>query len=261
MKQLFFKSATALALLSSAAVAQQSASSLTGTYVFSEEGTGGSQAIASIATLSFTSSGMVSGTEISHSPGTTLMSSLQGNYSLNTDGTGSLSMIAQTMPSDGSDPVASNVNYQLLAPRSGAIDTLRTDNGFFTIGHLSSAAAAGLPKGSFALAEHGNGSAFAGLGIVNLDGASALSGSEHVESIGFNVVNILTGSYAMASNGFGSLTMSTPVTDIFGSVSSSTMNYAFVVGVDQIYAIRTDNNSAALSTLSALQPASVFRFQ
>jgi len=252
MKQFFFKATAAFAILSSAVFAQQSAQTLTGTFVFSEEGTGGTQPIASIALLTFTNGGMVSGTELTHSPGSTLQSSLQGSFTLNNDGTGAVSLLATTMPTDGSDPVSFMVNYQLIAQKSGTITALRTDNGFFTIGHLSKAAPAGLPKGAFAFAEHGNGAAFAGLGIVTLDGANALTGTERVEALGSSLVSALTGSYAIGANGFGTMAIMSPATDVFGNITSTPMNYAFVVGADQIFAIRTDNNAAALATLSSL---------
>jgi hypothetical protein len=48
------------------------------------------------------------------------------------------------------------------------------------------------------------------------------------------------------------LTLSTQVTDIFGNVSTASSNYSFVAGADQIYAIQTNNNSAAVATLSPL---------
>ena len=143
-------------------------------------------------------------------------------------------MIAQTVPSRGSDPVISNVNYQLLSPRSGAIDAIRIDNGFFTIGHISLAAAAGTLKGAFVLAEHGNVTPFPGLGVLSLDGANAISGSERVETVGVNVVNTLTGNYAVGSDGFGSLTLMTSSTAIYGNLSNSTSNYVFLTGVDQV---------------------------
>lgn len=254
MKKFLLTLTLAFALLSSAAIAQQTSVSLSGAYIFSEEGSGVSQPIASIAILNFMSGGTVAGMEISRSPGTTAKNSLQGTYVLATDGTGSLALTAQTMPTDGSDPVVSNVNYQLISPRSGPIDAIRTDNGFFTIGHLSLAAPASPLKGSFVFAEHGNGTPFAGLGELNLDGNNALSGFERVETVGFNVVNKVTGNYSVGSDGFGSFTLNIPSTDINGNVSNSAANYVFVSAVDQVYAIRTDANTAAVSTLSALLP-------
>ena len=146
---------------------------------------------------------------------------------LNTDGSGSLSTTAQTMPADGSGPVVTNVNYQLLSPRSGAIDAIRA----------------------------GNGMPYAGLGLLSLDGTNAISGSERVETVGVNAVNNVTGNYAVGSDLFGSLTLNTPFSDMDGNVSYSTANYVFVAGVDQVIAIRTGANSAAVSTLSARQPA------
>ena len=251
MKKLFPKLTLAFAVLSSAANAQQTSAPLSGTYIFSEEGSGSSQPIASIAILNFMSGGTVAGMEISRSPGTTAKTSLQGTYVLNTDGAGSLALTAQTMPTDGTAPVTSNLNYQLLSPGSGPIDAIRTDNGFFTIGRLSLKAQASPLKGSFVFAEHGNGTPFAGLGELNLDGTNTLSGSERVESLGFNVVNSVTGNYSVGSDGFGSFTLNIPSTDINGNVSNSAANYVFVSGVDQVYAIRTDANTAAISTLSA----------
>ena len=211
-----------------------------------------SQPIASVAILNFMSGGTVAGTQISRTPGSTVKSSLQGTYTLNNDSTGSLTLTAQTMPADGSDPVMSNINYQLLSPRSGAIDAIRTDNGIFTIAHISLKSTSAL-KGAFILSEHGNGTPYAGLGVLNLDGANAITGSERVETVGVNVVNSLTGNYAVGSDGFGSLTLNVPFTDINGNVSSSAANYLFVAGVDQVFAIRTDANTAVVSTLSALQ--------
>ena len=162
-------------------------------------------------------------------------------------------MTATTMPADGSDPYFFSVNYQLILPtvKSRAINAIRTDNGYFTIAKLVPAAPAGTLKGSFLFSEHGNGAPYAGLGLLTLDGTNGIAGYERVESIGVNGVNSVTGNYTVASDGFGTFSLNVSSVDINGSAIVATTNYIFVNGVDQVYAIRTDANSAFISNLTA----------
>jgi len=251
MKHFSFALTAALAILS-CAFAQQNTQTLSGTYVFSEEGSGVTQPMASVAILNFMTGGTVAGTRVWRSPGSSYKSSLQGTYSLNSDGAGALALTATTIPTDGSDPVTVNVNYQLLVSKTRNINAIRTDNGFFTIAQLSPAATIGSLKGAFVFSEQGNGSPYAGLWLLNLDGTNGITGSLRVQTVGVNVACNLTGNYALASDGFGTLTLNIPATDLDGNVSFTPANYIFVAGMNQVFAIRTDATTATISTLTAL---------
>ncbi len=252
MKSLLF-SVLAVAVASPMVFAQQNTQTLTGSYVFYEEGSGVTQPIAAIAIINFTSGGSVLGTKYWRSPGNSYKSSLLGTYSTNSDGTMTLSMVGTTLPTDGSDPIICNLNYQLLAPKSSSstISAIRTDNGYFTIAKLIPTAAAGPLKGSFLFSEHGNGAPYAGLGALTLDGGGNLAGSERVQSIGVNTVYAITGTYSMGTDGFGTFTLNVPSTDLDGNQIVTQTSYIFVRGIDQIYAIRSDANSAFISNIFA----------
>ena len=249
----FINMTAAFAILSSVAFAQPMDQSLSGTFVLAEEGSGVSQPVASIAILNFASGGTVMGTQLLRGPGTTVKNNVQGTYLLNSDGTGSLALTSQTMATEDSQSIVTSINYQLRGSKTRGIAAIRTDPGLFTIALLSPAAAAGPIKGGFILAERANGVAYAGLGILSFDGTNAVAGSERVASVGSNVVNNLTGTYAVGSDGFGTLTLSVPATDADGNTSYTTANYVFVAGANQIFAIRTDAGTAFVSTLTAMQ--------
>ena len=254
MKQFFLSIAT-LGMFSSAASAQPGVQPMSGTFVLAEEGSGVSQPIASIAILNFASGGTVAGVQIQRSPGSTLKLNAIGTYSLNNDGTGTLALTltGQAVPPEGVDPFVGSASYHLRWAKGRGVAALRMDTGLFTIGSLSPAADAGLPKGGFIFAERGNGSPYAGLGLLNFDGANAIAGSERITSVGLNFTNNLAGSYSMGADGFGAFTLNIPSTDVDGNVSYSAANYVFAAGAGQILAIRTDGNSAVVSTLTSIQ--------
>ena len=254
MKTFIFGLSAVTLMLSNITFAQPTTQSLTGTYVFYEEGASVSQQIASIATVNFSTGGSVAGTRYWRSPGNSYKSNLIGAYSTNPDGTLTLAMTAATMPIDGSDPVTFKVNYQLILPKSKSqtINAIRTDNGYFTIAKLIPAAAPGTLKGSFLFSEHGNGAPYVGLGQLNLDGTNNIAGYERVESIGVNTIYTLTGNYSVGSDGFGTFTLNIPGVDPDGNPTVTPTNYIFLNGADQIYAIRTDASTAFISNLSAL---------
>jgi hypothetical protein len=243
----------ASAILSIGANAQSNTQSLSGSFILAEEGSGVSQPVASIAILKFTGDGNVSGLQLLRGPGSLTKLSAQGSYVLNSDGSGMLLLTTMTMPTDSSDPVQSTANYSLRWTRNRGIAAIRLDTGFFTIGTLAPSADPGPITGSFILAERGNGSPYAGLGRLSFDGSSAIAGAERVAALGMNSAFDLTGSYAMGSDGFGSFTLNIPFTDFSGNTGATAANYVFAQSTTQIFAIRTDGNSAIVSTLTAIQ--------
>ena len=251
MKQFFLTILAASAVVSTAH-AQPNTQSMSGVFVLAEEGSGVSQPIAALAILKFNPDGTVAGFQIHRGPGSTLKSSAQGTYSLNGDGTGVLALATQTMPADNSDPMQSTANYYLRWSKTRGIAAIRSDTGFYTIGTLA-LADPGPVKGGFILAERGNGLPYAALGQLNFDGTSAITGSERIAALGFSAAYNVTGSYATGLDGFGSFTLNIPSTDADGNVSFSPANYVFAATGNQIFAIRTDGNSAVVSTLTSMQ--------
>ena len=159
-----------------------------------------------------------------------------------------------TMPAAGSDFVQGSANYNLRWSKSSGIAAIRSDTGYFTIGTLSPAADPAAIKGGFIFAERGNASPYAALGQLSFDGTNAITGSERVAAVGLNVAYNLTGNYAIGSDGFGSFTLNIPSsTDADGNVTFSAANYVFAASMGQIFAIRTDGNSAGVSTLTTMQ--------
>ena len=253
MKNFLLKSSAAFAVLSIAAFAQQDTQSLSGTFVLVEEGSGVSQSVASLALLNFLSGGTVAGIQVVRSPGSTFKKNVQGTYVLNNDGTGSLILNSLTSGNEDNAPVVTSVNYHLRMAKSRGITAIPTDTGLFSIAVLSQAGPAGPLKGGFIFAERGNGSPYAGLGLLTLDGANAVSGTERVATVGVNAVYNLTGTYGVDSDGFGSMILNIPSTDLDGNPTSSAASYIFLSSAGQVYAIRTDANTAFVSTLTAVQ--------
>jgi hypothetical protein len=241
-------------LLSTTVVfAQQNINTLNGTYALSVEGTAGSQPVVSLALLSLSQSGAVSGTEVVHGPGVLNKYAVQGSYSLNSDGTGTMSLTSQANSDDSSSAAAVVENYQILVSKTKDVTAIRTDNGYYTIGQMSLAMQPKTLKGAYVLAERGNGGPYAGLGELSFDETSAVTGSEYVETVGMKTQFSLSGAYYFGSDGFGTLSLNVPNTDAYGETQYSMENYIFVAGVSSLKAIRTDLNMPVVSTLSPLQ--------
>ncbi len=251
MKHSFLHATAAIALLSSAAFAQAVDPTLTGSFILVEEGTGVSQPVASLAILNFMSGGTVAGTHIMRGPGMTVKNSVQGTYSMKADGSGNLALSYQTPQTEDNQPIVTSFNYQLRWSKTGGVVAIRTDTGLFSIAVLTAAAPAGPIKGGFLLVERANGTPYAGLGYLGLDGANGITGSEQVAALGSNTVSALTGAYAVGTDGFGSMTLNFPSVNSDGNTVYTAANYVFAVGVNQLYAIRTDGGAAFISTLTA----------
>jgi hypothetical protein len=253
MKPILFSITAACAIFSVTAFAQTPDLTLSGTYVFAEEGTGVSQPVASLGILNFLSGGTVAGVHVLRSPGSTVKNNVQGTYALNPGGDGTLMLSYQSPGSDDNQPVTTYLKYNLRWIKNRGIVALRTDAGLFSLATLTPAAEPGPIKGGFLFAERANGAPYAGLGYLGLEGGNIVNGSEQIAALGSNGIMILTGTYSVGADGFGSLTLNTPVYDGFGSVTTATANYVFAAAANQIYAIRTDGASAFVSTLTPVQ--------
>jgi hypothetical protein len=112
-------------------------------------------------------------------------------------------------------------------------------------------------KGSFVVSEQGfvsNNIPMAGLGLITLDGVGGVIGIETIQNGGNTVVVKITGTYAVNSDGSGtvSLLLILPTTDDNGDNVTMTANYKFFLTKTgtELRALRSDTGTSVLSTLS-----------
>lgn len=214
---------------------------LKGSFVLSEEGQlSSNQPMAGLAALNFSDNGSVTGMKIMQSPGTLTRASVQGAYTLNADGTGTLSLLVTAIPSDSESQPWSE-NFRLMAD-AREITAIRTDSGVLTLAQLTPAGGAGEVKGSYLMVEKGKTQPYTGLGTYNFDGAGGVWGHQMVGTVGALSVFDWRGNYWWGADGFGMLTVSASLPggtneDPAGTASAS---YIFLATANELKALRVD---------------------
>lgn len=107
-------------------------------------------------------------------------------------------------------------------------------------------------KGRFVLAEEGGNTA--ALGVLNFDGAGNVAGTEYVQAPGLTQSMAVSGSYTLAADGSGTLTLNTQVATEDGTAPAVLATYDFLPAKNgSLAAIRRDS---AATTLAEITPAS-----
>ncbi len=236
----------ALAMVSAGA---QGASTLTGTYVLTEEGlTPAGQSLVTLASLTFSDTGTITGTAIMQVGASQATFDAQGTYSIAADGTGTMALSTSVTTSDG-DTAFTTANYKLIQRSSGALSLLRVDGWYQTSGELALASTSAL-KGTYYLTESA-GRAGTRIAEVEFDGSGNVNGYEIVGSFGSVSRVTLSGTTEALTNGFRTLSLTTAKTDSdTGETQITKETYAFLVTRENVRMLRTDAPGSALLIMS-----------
>lgn len=245
---------------------------LKGEYVLYERGTaGGRFGVVSLGRYVFDGNGGITGWQTVQSASSSVTTTCVGSYTVNPDGSGMLNL-THTMPgpvADGEEAVTANAAYRFLVFGKGAagwdLKAIRDENGdavTTTFSRSQSGTSMNDLKGTFILSEDGSvgqNTALAGLGLVTMDGAGGVAGQEITQIPGLRLATTFTGTYAIGSDGIGSILLTHTLPDIVPEgqdARTAVASYKFLVvkgadGVVELRAIRADNGTAVSSSFRA----------
>ena len=214
--------------------------SLQGGYVFSLSGRNQSAPWFAIGEFSANGAGQISSGLQDINNGTTIQTKngFTGSYSINPDGSGSLSL--------------GNLNFQLVMQAGGQVLALSTTNGTILTGSLSvqelAAGSVSTLSGPLVLNASGQTAANQGIGVLaglNAITTGAISGTEDVSGPNKLIRASITGSYAFDGNNHGTLTIKD---------SSGTHIYSFyVVSASDLAVLSNDAAAPINGSLSSQQ--------
>jgi len=112
-------------------------------------------------------------------------------------------------------------------------------------------------KGRFVLAEEGANTA--ALGVLAFDGAGTVTGTEYVQAPGLTQSMAVSGSYTLAADGSGTLTLNTQVATEDGTAPAMLATYDFLPAKGGGFAaIRRDSATASLAEILPASSASSY---
>jgi hypothetical protein len=222
---------------------------LNGNYVFSEEGvTAAGARVTTLSNLTFTDGGVVAGVAAVQVENDIVSYGVQGNYRIDSDNTGTLTLNGTWSDADGNDRAFSE-NLILMVKSNGEINAIRTDSGFFTVAEIARAGQAGL-KGDYLFTSGAPDRQYTRLVKLSFDGAGSVSGFEVVNSLGVTQRVNLQGSYVSQADGFVSLTLNAQMPDENGDLQNIVENYSCLVDASGARMIRSGGVEPGIFTLS-----------
>jgi hypothetical protein len=224
-------------------------SALSGAYVFSEEGvTAGGARVTTLSHLTFADGGVVTGVAAAQGATGIISYGVQGNYKVDSDYTGTLTLNGTWTDADNGDQAVSE-NLTLVASASGEINAIRTDAGFFTVAQLLRAGQEGL-KGDYLFIDSASDRQYTRLVKLSFDGAGSASGFEIVNTPGLSQRLTLQGTYVSQADGFVSLTLNFQTQDENGDMQNIVENYSCLAGASGARMIRLDSVQPGIFTLA-----------
>ena len=219
---------------------------LKGNYVLAEDG----PAATSLALLTFSGTGTITGTEIVQATNPPVTYAVAGTYTVNADNTGALSLNGTSAATDANgNPLTWNENLTFVTTPTGELATMRVDAGFYATGKLVTAGAAEA-KGSYVLAGPANDPSLVLVGVLNLDGVGNVAGTEILNSFGITNHLSAAGTYNGTPGGFQTLTIYSQGTDSNGNPIDVTESYAFLATQSDLRMVRIDGGPRGIVTLT-----------
>ncbi len=227
----------------------QTTNTLKGTYVLTEAGlTPASQELSTLARLVFSGDGTITGTVVMQVGTTTATFDAQGTFTIDSDGTGVMSLLTSVTSTDG-DVAGTTANYKLIQRSTGALSVLRADAWYQTSGEMVLASSSA-PNDTYYLTESA-GRSGTRIATLAFDGAGNVSGYQIVASLGTVSRVTLSGTALAESSGFGTLSLSIEKTDSdTGETQAAKEGYIFLATQSGIRMLRTDVGGTGLLTLS-----------
>jgi len=219
---------------------------LNGNYVFTESGPTAN----TLALLTFSASGTVTGTEIVQETNPAVLYAVQGTYTINPDNTGTLSLTGTSMVTDANGvPLTWDEKLTFLTSANGNLATLRVGSNVNATGEIVPAAMAAA-QGSYVLAGSAADPALVRAGVFNLDGFGNLTGTEIANSFGIMNTLSVKGTYAGQAGALQTLNLTTTGTDSYGNMTTNSEKYAFLATQKDVRMIRLDSGAQGIVTLS-----------
>jgi carbon monoxide dehydrogenase subunit G len=189
-----------LAVIAAGALAAQS--QLNGKFIFSEEDT--------LGVIEFDGKGNVSGTAYKQLTGAVPFT---GTYSIGGDGSGSVSLLMQTVDEEGVSAPAALAAYQFLQADAKGFTAMQTAKNAISVAKFFPAYAAKALSGSYVFESEGksaSGEARAEIGLVTFLADGNLSGKQIVKQTGAAELITITGTYSSESSGFWTIRLFAP---------------------------------------------------
>lgn len=223
----------------------QTATTLKGVYVMSEEGDSMHGAFARLALVTFSESGAVSGTEVFRNAAGVKTSPFQGSLVLETPTMGMLHLRYETP--DGEDNIQIQENAYMVVIGQTTIQAIRTTLGGHSTVTLAKAADSN-PTGMFLFAEAERGKPDCRIVVLTLDRSGIATGNIYnAHPIGRSTA--VSGSIENTENGFRTLSLSSQGEDAEGNVVITTEKYVVAFENGSIAVLRTNGGALAVRHL------------
>jgi hypothetical protein len=240
--------ASTISLLVMPISAQDGQLKLKGFYVMTEEGTSPAAPLASIAALTFTESGGITGTKGVRTPTSLAQSVVQGSYSIDSTRTGTITLTA-SIPEEEGETRLDVVQYRVVLSPANEITAIRSNPGFYTVARFQPGLESGW-SGNYSFAERSLTRPYARLGAIRLDSSGNVSGTQMEDSLGIQSTAAVAGTYSLSGNGFGNLTLHVPSAGPDGDSAIATENYLCLATKEELKMLRTNGDSLSILTLS-----------
>ncbi|MBI4908352.1 MAG: hypothetical protein HY820_32295 [Acidobacteria bacterium] len=226
--------------------AQTQQTSLKGNYILADEGTGSTGAFASLALLTFTEAGSVSGKEFARTMSGEQWIDIQGNYTFDGANLGSLALTHSSQDAEGND--ISVVEHYRFAVSTSGIQAIRSDGSGLSKATLLPAVAS--LNGAFVFTQLDNLASEARIVAINVDTLGNVTGTSISRDLDSVDVSNVSGTFAPSDNGFGKLTFISQVTDSEDNVQTLNEVYFVLSAADRAIAIRTAGGDIRLTVFS-----------
>lgn len=234
------------ALLAQTVTAQQPL--LKGDHVLAEEGFSRDGPIASLARITFSESGHVSGHQIIRTPAGITAGDFTGTYRIEAEGIGSLHLEFAFEDDEGNSRTLTS-NFKFLFS-STDIRAIRTDAGVYTVGRLLPAATTSVLSGKYIFAESAQGVPVSRLVSFSVDSSGGVLGASVAESLGVTSISRLSGNLGSNDKGFATLTLAAETEDEEGNLVRAQEGFVVLAAKDQAIMMRTEGGLVNLNFLS-----------
>ncbi len=238
----FLLAAAPFALLVTPVLAQPDGQmKLKGFYAMTEEGVSPTGPMATLAALTFTESGGITGTLVVRTAADFSHYVVQGSYFIDSTRSGTLTLSSSVSDEEGNGQLMT-VQYRVILSPTGEITAIRSNPGYYTVARFLSGIESGW-SGNYSFAERSLTKPLARLGAITLDASGNVSGIQIEDSLGILSTSAVTGNYALSGNGFGNLTLLVPGRDAEGDAVKVAENYLCLATKDELKMLRTHGES------------------